>query len=100
MIQDCYMAKRIRYVGFYTLLYYTHFANTLPDKELYDAWRETARKDWPPESPHIPGAQFRVTPKQQEAIADIGFEKTKRLLDGSWESEAQFLVMNIALKAK
>ena len=43
---------------------------------------------------------FRLTAEEQDEMAEVGFEELKSTLDGSWESEAQFLILNIALRAR
>jgi hypothetical protein len=43
---------------------------------------------------------FSLTPGEQDQLAAAGYEESKQMLDGSWESEAVFLVMNIALNAR
>jgi hypothetical protein len=43
---------------------------------------------------------FSLTREEQAQLAAAGYEESKQLLDGSWEGEATFLVMNIALNAR
>lgn len=38
--------------------------------------------------------------KSDEVVSEAGFQETKRLLDGTWQGEANFLIANIALRVK
>jgi len=69
-------------------------------KWLYEKWRELEDERRRREGAGGGSGPMFLTVEQQDELAEEMFEELKSTLDGSWESEAEFLISNIAMRVR